>query len=94
MTKPFDLVILDLDGTIIDPKQSVAILSDASGKTDIRSVGEEVELSPPGVLVRKISADHVTLEMRGKQSTIRLQQSFKSSAGGGNLDRQNRRRNR
>lgn len=82
-----------LDGTIIDPARSIAILTDASGKTDLRGVGEEVELSPAGVLVRKIESDQVTLEVRGKKSTLRLQQSF-SAGGGANNDRPNRRRNR
>ncbi|MCA9140798.1 MAG: hypothetical protein KDB00_28695, partial [Planctomycetales bacterium] len=82
-----------LDGTIIDPDRSVAILTDETGKTDIRAVGEVVELSPPGVLVRKIDSETVTLEVRGKESTLRLKQSF---AGGSSddPDRQNRRRNR
>lgn len=82
-----------LNGTIIDPRRSVAILTDTTGKTDIRGVGEEVELSPPGVLVRKIDSDNVTLEVRGKESTLRLKQSFGSGASA-DPDRQNRRRNR
>ena len=82
-----------LTGTIIDPGRSLAILTDATGKTDIRSAGEEVELSPPGVLVRKIDSDKVTLEIQGDQSTLRLKQSFQSG-NGGNPDRRNRGRNR
>lgn len=82
-----------LDGTIIDPQRSVAILTDTTGKTDIRAVGEQVELSPPGVLVRKIDSDTVTLEVRGKESTLQLKQSF-GSGGSADPDRQNRRRNR
>ena len=79
-----------LTGTIIDSDQSVAILTDASGKTDIRGAGEVVELSPPGVLVRKIDSEKVTLEVRGAESTLRLNSSFQSS-GGGKPDRPNRR---
>lgn len=82
-----------LNGTIIDSDRSVAILTDASGKTDIRRAGEKVELSPPGVLVRRIDSDRVTLELRGSESTLRLQQSFQSG-GGADTDRSNRRRNR
>lgn len=82
-----------LAGTIIDSDRSVAILTDASGKTDIRRQGEEVDLSPPGVLVRKIESDAVTLEIDGDQSTLRLKQSFAPS-GGRDPDRPGRRRNR
>jgi type II secretory pathway component PulC len=82
-----------LEGTIIDSDRSVAILTDASGKTDIRRKGEEVDLSPPGVLVRKIESDAVTLEISGRNSTLRLQQSFATGTSG-NPDRPGRRRNR
>ncbi|PAY16021.1 hypothetical protein CKO51_28805 [Rhodopirellula sp. SM50] len=82
-----------LTGTIIDSDQSVAILTDASGKTDIRAAGEVVELSPPGVLVRKIDSEKVTLEVRGTESTLRLKSSFPST-GGGKPDRPNRRPSR
>ncbi|QEG02835.1 hypothetical protein Mal15_69560 [Stieleria maiorica] len=82
-----------LTGTIIDADRSVAILTDASGKTDIRAAGEVVELSPAGVLVRKIDSQKVTLELRGTESTLRLQPTFQPG-GGANADRQNRRRNR
>lgn len=84
-----------LVGTIIDSGRSVAILTDASGKTDIRGQGEEVELSPSGVLVRKIESDAVTLEIGGDKSTLRLKQSFAPGGGGGGKpDRPGRRRNR
>ena len=82
-----------LTGTLIDSDRSIAILTDATGKTDIRRAGEQVELSPPGVLVRKIGSDSVTLQIGGSESTLRLQSSFES--GGAEADdRQNRRRNR
>ncbi|MEO1524018.1 MAG: type II secretion system protein N [Planctomycetota bacterium] len=71
-----------LIGTIIDSGNSIAIIADASGKTDIRTLGEEVDLAPPGVLVRKIDSQAVTLEVRGKESTLRLKQDFSASAGG------------
>jgi hypothetical protein len=82
-----------LEGTIIDSDRSVAILTDASGRTDIRRKGEQVDLSPPGVLVRKIESDAVTLEIGGGKSTLRLQQSFATGASG-KPDRNLRRRNR
>jgi type II secretory pathway component PulC len=83
-----------LTGTIIDADRSVAILTDAAGKTDIRGTGEEVELSPPGVLVRSIASDAVTLEVRGRESTLRLEQSFGPDRGNDDGARQGRRRNR
>ncbi|WP_182866113.1 hypothetical protein [Stieleria mannarensis] len=82
-----------LTGTIIDADRSVAILTDATGKTDIRAAGELVELLPAGVLVRTIDSQKVTLELRGTESTLRLKPSFQSG-GAANPDRQNRRRNR
>ena len=82
-----------LEGTLIDSDRSVAILTDASGKTDIRRMGESVDLSPPGVLVRRIESDAVTLETSSGNSTLRLQQSFATGASG-KQDRAGRRRNR
>ena len=82
-----------LTGTIIDPDRRVAILTDDTGKTDIRSVGEEVELTPAGVLIRKIDADNVTVEIAGKKSTLRLEKSFRTG-GVGKPGRPNRGRNR
>lgn len=83
-----------LVGTIIESGKSVAIISDASGKTDIRAAGEEVELEPTGVLVRKIDSEKVTLEVRGKESTLRLKKDFASSSGGAGGSKTRRRNNR
>jgi len=82
-TPPPPPVRLDwtLLGTIIEPQRRVAILADASGKTDIRAVGEEVDLAPAGVLVQQVDSAAVTLERRGTRSTLRLKQDF--SPGGG-----------
>ena len=70
-----------LAGTIIEAKRSVAILTDATGKTDVREAGEVVDLDPPGVLVRKIDSDTVTLEIDGDRTTLQLDR--KRRAGGG-----------
>ncbi|MEL6104627.1 MAG: hypothetical protein AAFU85_01265 [Planctomycetota bacterium] len=78
-------------GTIIESGQSIAIIADASGKTDIRAIGEEVELVPAGVLVRKIDSEVVTLEVRGKESKLKLLKDFASS---GNATKNRRRNNR
>lgn len=79
-------------GTIIESKRRVAILVDASGKTDIRAIGEKVELAPGGVLVRNIDSETVTLEHRGSRSTLRLKRDF--NGGNGQQPRAGRRRNR
>lgn len=79
-------------GTIIEPQRRVAILSDATGKTDIRAVGEKVDLKPAGVLVHQVDSEAVTLELRGSRSTLRLKQDF--SPGGGQPPRGGRRRTR
>ena len=76
-----------LVGTLIEPGGRVAILADATGKTDIRGADEEVELSPPGVRVRKIDSEEVTLEIRGTPSTLRLQKGFGKGATNGNRSR-------
>lgn len=70
-----------LVGTIIDGKDSVAILSDADGKTDVRRVGETVELLPAGAVVQRIESDQVSLKLSRGESTLKLDQSFKSMVG-------------
>lgn len=84
-----------LVGTIIDAERRVAILADASGKTDIRAAGETVELLPAGVSVRSVDSDTVILEHRGSTSTLRLKQAFQGAGAGSNENRPAaRRRNR
>lgn len=70
-----------LVGTIMDGDDSVAILSDAKGKTDVRRVGETVELLPAGAVVQRIQADQVSLKTRRGQSTLKLDRSFQSIGG-------------
>lgn len=83
-----------LTGTIIQADRSVAILTDATGKTDIRGTGEEVELTPAGILIRSIKSDKVTLDIRGNETTLRLKQSFSGGSGGRNPNRPGRGGNR
>ncbi|MCO8121762.1 hypothetical protein NHH03_08440 [Stieleria sp. TO1_6] len=83
-----------LVGTLIQSGRSVAILSDATGKTDIRGAGEQVELSPTGIVVSKVESDQVTLEVNGKPTTLRLQQSFDGRGSESKSGGQARRRNR
>ncbi len=71
-----------LVGTIIAADQSVAILTDADGKTDVRGVGEEVDLEPAGVRVQSIEGDQVTLDVQGNRQSIQLNRAFDSSSQG------------
>ncbi|MGB7325361.1 MAG: hypothetical protein WBD31_10860 [Rubripirellula sp.] len=86
---------LVLVGTIIDPNGSVAIMSDAEGKFDIKAIGEELDLKPAGVTIDEIESELVTLSYQGSESTVRLQRSVPSanSSGGGNQRPNGRRRN-
>ncbi|TWU58095.1 type II secretion system protein N [Rubripirellula reticaptiva] len=86
---------LILVGTIIDPNGSVAIISDAEGKFDIKAIGEELDLTPAGVTIDGIESERVMLSYQGSESTVRLQRSEPSanSNGGGNLRPNGRRRN-
>lgn len=70
-----------LVGTIIDGDESVAILSDDKGKTDVRRVGETVELLPAGAVVERIQADQVSLRTSRGGSTLKLDRSFQSLGG-------------
>ena len=79
-----------LVGTIINGDNSLAILSDATGKVDIRRVGETVELEPEGVSVQSIDAQAVTLEVAGSPSTLKLKQNFASSSRPSGRPRGNR----
>ena len=82
---------LTLVGTIIDSDQSLAIVSDATGKFDIKGVGDSLELTPEGVQIQEIASEQVKLEYQGNESTLRLEKIEKPPAAGkrGN----NRRRN-
>ncbi|MCD0458791.1 type II secretion system protein N [Roseiconus lacunae] len=83
-----------LVGTIIDPTQRLAILSDESGKTDIRRVGETIELAPPGVQVKSIASEKVILDVNGATSTLHLKKTLTASSDDRSNVRGNRRRNR
>ncbi|MCC9599468.1 hypothetical protein LOC67_02765 [Stieleria sp. JC731] len=82
-----------LIGTIIEPNKRVAIISDASGKTVIRSEGEAVALSPTGARVASIASNKVTLEIDGQQASLKLRKASPTSDSDSD-ERPNRRRNR
>lgn len=72
-----------LVGTIINDDRSVAIVSDASGKLDVKSRGETLELSPAGIVIDTIDSQTVTLSYQGRQSTIELD---RTGTTGGNVN--------
>lgn len=63
---------LTLVGTIIDADERLAIVSDPAGQFDIKGIGEALELEPPGVRIRQIDAEQVTLEYQGNKSVVEL----------------------
>jgi hypothetical protein len=73
----------DLDvtlvGTIIEAERSLAILADPSGKFDIKTVGQSLELSPAGIIVESIEAERVTLRYQGRQTTVQLDRQSKGT---------------
>jgi type II secretory pathway component PulC len=83
---------LSLVGTLIDDQQSLAIVSDASGKFDVKGVGDALELTPAGVQIQEIAAEQITLRYQGNVSTIRLKKSRQPEAAG-RRGNNNRRRN-
>jgi hypothetical protein len=83
---------ITLVGTIIEASQSVAILSDSSGKFDIKGIGESLELSPPGITLKNIESEQVTVQYQGRESTLQLDRSRKKPTGGAGGKRANNRR--
>ncbi|TWU58430.1 hypothetical protein Poly51_12080 [Rubripirellula tenax] len=85
---------LTLVGTIIDSQGRVAIFSDASGKFDIKSAGDTLELTPDGVTIETIESDAVTLNFQGRQTTVRLvREATQGPSGTPNARGSQRRRN-
>lgn len=82
---------LTLVGTIIDAGQSLAIIADATGKFDVKGIGEALELSPEGVRIDQIESEQITLQYQGNESTIRLDKNKQPANEGKRAN--NRRRN-
>lgn len=80
-TPPVARLNLRLVGTIIDADRSVAIVSDSSGKLDVKSRGETLELSPAGITIDAITSQAVTLTYQGRQSTIQLDRNASATGG-------------
>ncbi len=73
---------LTLLAAIIDPERNIAIIADARGITDIKGVGEELELMPKGATVSEIRGDRVTIEFRGRKIPLELSKSSPGRTGG------------
>lgn len=63
---------VELLATVIDPVRTVAIISDARGRTDLKGVGETLELMPSGLRIEKIEPNQVTLTLRGQTVKVAL----------------------
>ncbi|WP_146513043.1 hypothetical protein [Rubripirellula amarantea] len=65
---------LTLVGTIINAAERIAIISDQTGKSDVKGVGDSLELSPAGITIKSIDSNVVTLEYRGTRTTVEIEQ--------------------
>jgi hypothetical protein len=63
---------LVLAGTILTSDKKSAIISDASGKFDVKSVGETLELVPAGMIVQSIESDVVVVLVQGQETRLQL----------------------
>ncbi len=88
-TPSLDMILV---GTIIDSDDKFAIVADATGKFDVKGVGQLLELSPQGVTIEEIESEHVTLQYGGRQSRVGLDRSKNGKANKGVNRGNNRRR--
>jgi type II secretory pathway component PulC len=61
-----------LVGTIIQPDQSLAIVSDSTGAFDVKGIGEALELSTQGITVQRIEPEKVTLLYQERETIVEL----------------------
>ncbi len=66
---------VELLATVIESGQATAIVADSGGRTDIKGVGEKLNLSPAGMTVESIRPDEVTLSFRGQSIRVALKKS-------------------
>jgi len=67
VTPQFKLV-----ATVIEAGRNVAIISDARGRTDLKGVGEKLQLLPSGASVHEIQPNQVTIEFQGRRIPLQL----------------------
>ena len=65
---------LRLVGTMLEDGRSMAVFTDASGKIELKGVGEALELSP-GTRVDRIELTQVTISEQGRPTVLRLPDS-------------------
>ncbi len=70
-TIPEPRFAIQLLGTIIEGSQAVGIFADASGGFDVKSAGEDLELSPVGVRISRIERGVAIVNYSGKE--VRLE---------------------
>lgn len=63
---------IQLLGTMIDTKRSLAVFRDATGAFDSKGIGQPLELSPEGVKVESIEPGFATLLYAGKLVKLEL----------------------
>lgn len=66
---------LTLVGTIMDSRQSVAIVADDQGGVDVKGIGQTLDLKPDGVTIQAIQSQQITLRYQGKESVVHLDRS-------------------
>ena len=84
---------LTLIGTIINPPNNLAILSDSSGKFDVKAVGESLELDPVGMEIESIGSEQVVIAFNGNRETFELDRRVAGSSSR-NTDKPRRNANR
>lgn len=78
---------VELLATIIDSAKTMAIISDARGQTDIKGVGETLQLLPSGLKIEEIEAGRVMLSHRGRTVELQLKGGTGGLRSGSNTDR-------
>lgn len=63
---------VELLATVIDSANTIAIIADARGRTDLKGVGETLQLMPSGLKVEEIQPGQVTLSLRGRSIDLKL----------------------
>ncbi|MEM0925612.1 MAG: hypothetical protein AAGJ83_06210 [Planctomycetota bacterium] len=83
-----------LTGTLLGLETPLAILTDAAGETVVKAGGDTIEVGTQSGILKRISAEKVTLEVDGTEVSLTLNRSFQTKAGGANSLKNGRRRNR
>ncbi len=66
---------VQLVGTIIEQGRSIAIITDQTGKIDMKGEGETLNLSPGDIRIDRIDSQEVAVTYCGHQLTLTMQKS-------------------